>query len=217
MCDITLIVARLMTCAIHLSIVNRLAGLTVIVTHTCIVVSCNPIPEGFEACELLRLFCKWCCWQRYYPTLHHIAGWARGGNGGVQVWWVWQSLWQQCNLINRWSDHMHTTSLTFDSSFPIKPTWSHIPTRYRPKFFPPWSPDNLHSAMIFDSSSHSPFFATLIQCAVIPIKPAFVVSAVQQSTVWKPFLEDSEIASGSTREWAVVTRNAERTNHNFSF
>jgi len=70
------------------------------------------------------------------------------------------------------------------------PTQSNNPTAYLPRFSPLCAPDNALKLMTSALNFH--FFSfTSIQCAIIPRKPIFVVSADHPSAVIKTFPGDA--------------------------
>src|SRR5277367_5039541 len=105
------------------------------------------------------------------------------------------------------------------------PTRSHKHTKYLPKLPPLCSPNNPLNPVTSDLSFHCPSL-TSIQCAVIPINEAFVVSAVVDSawrsglrTGKRPRLDRTRTDQDRKIVRPVRTETAVRSSvlHNFKF
>ena len=86
---------------------------------------------------------------------------------------------------------------TFEAVGGQIPTWSHNPTKYRPRFQPLWSPETALNPTTSEHSNHL-FSFTSIQWAIIPRNDAFVLSAVHPSAM-------VDIMPGAAYNWRSVS------------
>jgi len=131
---------------------------TVVVVHHCSI-------QGLGGCEYPGSFCRLCCYFPCYLTLPCKADQKSRISDSIT-----------------YKGRVNDNRQTFVPFLSMIPTRSSKPTEYLPRFSPLCPPDNALNPITAAFIFHFPSF-TSIQCAVIPWKPAFVVSADHPSCV----------------------------------
>ena len=127
-----------------------------------------------------------------------------GGAGGIIHSDIVECCDVELKILGEFGDVMMHDQCTLESCGPVIPTQSVRPRRYLPIFSPPQFPDRPQKATTSACSTYFPSF-TSIQCAMTPMKAAFVISVVHPSEVTETF-------PGATWRYLVFTATSKNPN-----